>query len=77
MTATKKRTYSLAEEQSASEVISAGLTALNERDETVERWLREEVAPAYDALKADPSSAIPAAQVFQELRERLRSPKPA
>ena len=29
---------------SASEVVRAGLPALRERDEAVERWLREEVA---------------------------------
>lgn len=31
-------------------------------------WLREEVVPAYDAWKADPSRAIPAEEVFAELR---------
>ena len=44
---------------SASEVVRAGLRALQERDAVVERWLREEVVPAYDAWKADPSRAIP------------------
>ncbi len=52
----------------ASEVVRAGLHALQERDAAVERWLREEVAPAYDAWKADPSRAIPAEEVFAELR---------
>jgi hypothetical protein len=28
------------------------------RDRAVERWLREQVGPAYDALKADRSRAI-------------------
>ena len=41
-----------------SEVIRDGLRALLARDRAVERWLREQVAPAYDALKADPSRAI-------------------
>lgn len=54
----------------ASEVVRAGLRALQERDAVVERWLREEVVPAYDAWKADPSSAIPAEQVFAEIRAR-------
>ncbi len=35
-----------------SEVIREGIRALEERDVAVERWLREEVAPAYDAYKA-------------------------
>ena len=53
---------------SASEVVRAGLQALQERDAAVERWLREEVAPAYDAWQADPGRAIPADQVFAEVR---------
>jgi len=46
------------------------LHALQERDAAVERWLLEEVAPAYDAMNADPSRAIPAGTVFSELRSR-------
>ena len=43
---------------SESEVIREGLRALLERDAAVERWLRDEVVPALDALDADPSSAV-------------------
>ena len=42
---------------SGSEVVRAGLRALQERDAAVEQWLRDEVAPAYDAMKADPGRA--------------------
>lgn len=87
---TQKRTFSLAEEQaeyidkkveagefaSASEVVRAGLRALKERDEAVERWLREEVGPTYDRIKADPSVPLPADEVFADIQrlheERLR-----
>jgi antitoxin ParD1/3/4 len=55
---------------SASEVVRAGLRALQERDAAVERWLREEVAPAYDAMKADPSRGTEAKDVFAEIRMR-------
>jgi antitoxin ParD1/3/4 len=55
---------------SASEVVRAGLRALQERDEAVERWLREEVAPAYDAMKADLKRGIPARKVFDCVRDR-------
>jgi putative addiction module CopG family antidote len=41
-----------------SEVIRDGLRTLLARDRAVEDWLREKVAPAYDALKADPSRAV-------------------
>jgi antitoxin ParD1/3/4 len=54
---------------SASEVVRAGLRALKERDDAIERWLREDVASAYDEMKADPSRAIPVEDVFAELRE--------
>ncbi|MFL5332396.1 MAG: type II toxin-antitoxin system ParD family antitoxin, partial [Geminicoccaceae bacterium] len=39
---------------SASEVVRAGLRALQERDAAVEHWLKHEVAPVYDAMAADP-----------------------
>ena len=42
---------------SESEVIRDGLRVLMARDRVVESWLRDQVAPAYDALKADPSRA--------------------
>lgn len=81
---TEKRSFSLPAEQgryidglvasgsyaSASEVVRAGLRALSERDAAIERWLRDEVATAYDALAADPERAIPAREVFAALRSR-------
>jgi antitoxin ParD1/3/4 len=53
---------------SASEVVRAGLRALQERDAAVERWLKEEVVPVYDAMQADPGRGIPADQVLAALR---------
>jgi putative addiction module CopG family antidote len=50
-----------------SEVIRDGLRTLMARDRAVEQWLREQVAPAYDALKADPSRAV----TPQQIRARL------
>ena len=52
---------------SESEVIRDGLRALQERDAAVEHWLRDEVAPTYDAHKADPGKAIPLAEVAARL----------
>ena len=84
MTRVSKRTVSLPPEQAAyidakvnsgayassSEVVRVGLRALQERDAAVERWLLEEVAPTYDAMKAAPSRGIPAKAVFAEARAR-------
>lgn len=53
---------------SASEVVRAGLRALQERDKAVEEWLRDKVAPAYDAMLADPSRGLSSKNVFDEIR---------
>ena len=50
-----------------SEVIRDGLRALMARDRAMEKWLREGVGPAYDALKADPTRAISVDQVRAKL----------
>jgi antitoxin ParD1/3/4 len=82
MPASEKRTFSLPAEQAryidalveagtyatASEVVRAGLRALQERDAAVERWLREEVVPVAEAMEADPRRGIPAEQAMAELR---------
>ena len=82
MAAVSKRTVSLPAEQSqyidqlvssgtyasASEVVRAGVRALQERDAAVERWLREDVAPVYDAMLEDPGRGIAAEEVFASIR---------
>jgi antitoxin ParD1/3/4 len=52
---------------SASEVVRAGLRALQDRNAAVERWLREEVVPTYDAMQADPGRGLSADQVTAAL----------
>lgn len=52
---------------SESEVIRDGLRALMARDRAVESWLNNQVGPAHDALKADPSRAVTADQVRTRL----------
>jgi putative addiction module CopG family antidote len=50
-----------------SEVIRDGLRALIARDKAVENWLHQQVGPAYDALKADPSRGV----TIDQVRARL------
>lgn len=50
-----------------SEVIRDGLRALMARDRAVENWLHNQVGPAYDALKADPSRSVSADKVRARL----------
>ena len=51
----------------ADDLGAVPLRALMARDRAVESWLRDQVGPAYDALKADPSRAVPT----EEVRTRL------
>jgi antitoxin ParD1/3/4 len=62
---------------SASEVVRAGLRALEERDAAMERWLKDEVAPTYDAMKAGDRRGVPAKKVFAEVRSRYQARKKA
>jgi putative addiction module CopG family antidote len=62
-----KAKVSSGEYATESEVIRDGLRALLARDRAVDVWLRDQVAPAYDALQADPSRAVSA----RRIRERL------
>jgi antitoxin ParD1/3/4 len=82
MPAVEKRTISLPQAQahyidtlvetgtygSASEVVRAGLRALQERDAVVERWLREEVIPVHDAMQANPERVLTAEQLKAVMR---------
>jgi antitoxin ParD1/3/4 len=82
MTTVQKRTFSLPSKQakfidtqvragtyaSASEVVRAGLRALQERDAAIEHWLRSEVGPVYDAMRANPKRAVSARKAFAAVR---------
>ena len=54
-----------------SEVIRDGLRTLAARDAAVERWQRDEVAPAYDAHKAHPTRAVPLDEGMAQVRARI------
>ena len=62
---------------SSSEVLEAGLRALQDQDSATDEWLRRDVVPAMTAMQADPSRGIPAQEVFDEIRtlhaQRIRT----
>jgi antitoxin ParD1/3/4 len=62
-----KEKVATGEYASESEVIHDGLRVLLAREKLVDEWLLEQVVPAYDALKNDPSRAVS----VEKLRARL------
>jgi len=58
---------------SESEVIRDGLRALQLHERALESWLREEVVPTYDAMKADPARAVSAEKVRESLAAAYRT----
>lgn len=55
-----------------SEVVRDGLRTLLARDRAMEVWLREQVVPAAQALKADPERALSVGQAREQLAEKRR-----
>ena len=53
---------------SESEVVSAGLRALQAQDAVLENWLRSEGVARYDAYHREVAEGRPAAEVFARLR---------
>ena len=53
---------------SSSEVVEAGLRALQNQDDATDEWLRRDVVPVLKAMQADPSRGIPAQEVFDAIR---------
>lgn len=68
-----KRKVSSGEFASESDVICEGLDLLEDRDEGVERWLREDVVPACLEFQADPSTAPSSSEVLAELEQARRA----
>ena len=56
-----------------SEVIRDGLRVLLARDHIVENWLREQVAPAFDAIKSDPKRGVGLDAIRARLAEEHRT----
>jgi putative addiction module CopG family antidote len=50
-----------------SEVIRESLALLEDHEQGVERWLREEVVPVCLAMEADPSSGVSSSELLDNL----------
>lgn len=46
-------------------------------DAAIEHWLQDEVAPVYDAMKANPERKLSAKSVFTEARDRYKAKRKA
>ncbi|MCV9945341.1 type II toxin-antitoxin system ParD family antitoxin [Rhizobium sp. BT-175] len=66
-----KAKVSSGEYATESEVIRDGLRTLAARDAAVEKWLRDEVVPTYDEMKAHPERALSTEEVSQRLDARM------
>ncbi|ROM73945.1 CopG family transcriptional regulator [Pseudomonas brassicacearum] len=62
-----KAKVAAAEYATESEVTREALQALRVPDNALKNWLVSQVAPAYDALKADPSRTLSVDQVRSRL----------
>jgi len=60
---------------SESEVIRDGLRVLLARDRIMESWLREQVAPAFDAVRANPKRAVSIDAIRARLATEHRAAK--
>jgi Arc/MetJ-type ribon-helix-helix transcriptional regulator len=72
-----RRKVESGEYTSEADVVRDGLRALQRQGEASERWLCEEVVPAYDAMMSNPSSGIPAEKAFGEVAARYAARKRA
>ncbi|MBY5761965.1 type II toxin-antitoxin system ParD family antitoxin [Rhizobium leguminosarum] len=66
-----KAKVSSGEYATESEVIRDGLRTLAARDAAVEKWLRDEVVPTYDEMKAHPERALSVGEVRRRLDARI------
>ena len=62
---------------SESEVVRDGLRALRVRERALDSWLRETVAPTYNAMKSNPSRALSTKKVRASLATAHKSSRKA
>ena len=57
---------------SETDVVREGISALQDEDAELERWVKEVGGPRYDSFHANPSSGIPIDEVERNLEARRR-----
>ena len=60
------------EYRNETEVVEDALTLLEQRDGRFEQWLRDEVVAGHEEYVRDPSKAIPAERVVDQVRTNFR-----
>ena len=68
-----KAKVSSGEYATESEVVRDGLRTLQARDAAVEKWLREEVVPTYDAVMSGKEKVFSAEETADRLRKYMDS----
>ena len=68
-----RRKVEAGEYASAEDMLQAGIRSLLERDDSLEKWLREEIVTGHAEYLADPSQAMQADEVLPHLRARRAS----
>lgn len=60
---------------SVSDVMRDGVRALIDRDDAIEKWLREEVIAGHQEYLADPSKGVPAEALLERIKGRRAKKK--
>ena len=60
---------------SESDVIQEALRTVYSHEQSLEDWLRHQVAASYDALRANPETGIPLEEVRTRLAGRTKAPR--
>lgn len=72
MAAQVKARVANGEYASESEVIREGLRALMARDNAVDKWLREQVVPAWEALQRGEGESVSSSDIRKRLKAEHR-----
>ncbi|TCP91055.1 putative addiction module CopG family antidote [Rhizobium sp. PP-CC-2G-626] len=55
-----------------SDVVRDGLLTLAAQDDALDRWLRDDVVPSYNEVKANPEKSVSLEEAFDGFRRHVR-----